>query len=153
MVSGPLCWILPGADGLLKSGERGSGLIYFSDMDASGLFYETRVKRLLTARCWCICKGDWIFVSKSCNISPKRLLSILGFCCVFESTHSPGSQGPQLATFCSLFLGSFVQITQVEPSGQMSQSCHEARLWATCLCGHLTFPWWGLLACAGGKMT
>lgn len=36
MVSGLLCWIFPGAGWLLKSHDRRSGLIYFSDIGASG---------------------------------------------------------------------------------------------------------------------
>lgn len=157
MLDPPWSWLA------LKIPWEGKWLDLFLWHWCTRIVLRNMCERLLTARCWCRCKGDWIFVSKSCNISPKSLLSLLGFCCVFESAHSPGSQGTQLATFCSLFLGSFVQMIQGEPSGQMSQSCHDDSLWVACLCGHLQwavvqnsrceFPWWRLLACASGTMT
>lgn len=94
-------------------------------------------------------------------LSPKSLL-FRGLYYVFESTHSSGSWGARLTTFCSLLFGSFVQMIQGGPSGHVTSGCDDS-LWALWSAGLLKwtmlqncpceFPLWKLLACDGGKMT
>lgn len=72
----------------------------------------------------------WVFVSKSCDLSQSQEFAFgFGILFCFESLHSPGSQGAQLAP-CRRW----VQVT-VRPFGQVLEPGGADGLRAVCSCG------------------
>lgn len=77
-----------------------------------------------------VCVCVWVFVSKSCDLSQSQEFAFgFGILFCFESLHSPGSQGAQLAP-CRRW----VQVT-VRPFGQVLEPGGADGLRAVCSCG------------------